>query len=175
MEFPALELVNVFDKLKGVRAFVFDVDGVFTDNSVHITESGELLRTMHVRDGQCVKWAIRAGFQIAVITGGRSEGTKKRLTDLGIVEYYSGIADKMAAFQSFVERTGVQAYEVCYMGDDLPDLPVMRKVLVSCCPNDAVPEILEVCDYVSPLKGGAGCVRDILEKVMKIQDKWPEY
>ncbi len=182
-----VELVHLFDKIKAVKAFVFDVDGVFTNNDLLVTESGELLRTMNVRDGQAVKWAIRAGFPVAVITGGRSEGAKKRLTDLGVLEYYSGVKDKWVAFQSFLQRTGTLMSEVCYMGDDLPDLPVMRKVGLACCPSDAVPEVLGltrngkeqkmrgVADYISPFPGGKGCVRDIIEKVLKLQNKWPEY
>ncbi|MBU6343049.1 MAG: HAD hydrolase family protein [Bacteroidetes bacterium] len=161
--------------MKAIEAFIFDVDGVLTNNSLLVTESGELLRTMHVRDGQCMKWAIRAGFTIGIITGGRSEGVKKRLTELGVSEYYSGIGDKLAAFQSFMQRTGIPAHKICYMGDDLPDVPVLRKVLLSCCPSDAIPEVLNICDYVSPLPGGAACVRDVLEQVMKVQDKWPAY
>lgn len=170
-----IELVHLFDKLRAVKAFVFDVDGVFTNNTILVTEAGELLRTMNVRDGQAVKWAIQAGFQIAVITGGRSEGTKKRLTDLGIEEYYSGIHHKLPAFQSFLDRSGVLSSEVCYMGDDMPDIPVLRRVIVAACPADSVPEVIEIADYVSHLTGGSGCVRDLIEKVMKIQGKWPEY
>ena len=94
-----LELMHLFDKLRAVRAFVFDVDGVFTNNEILVTENGELLRTMNVRDGQAVKWAIQAGFSIAIITGGRSEGAKKRFTDLGIEEYYSGVKEKLEPFQ----------------------------------------------------------------------------
>lgn len=170
-----IELVHLFDKLRAVKAFVFDVDGVFTNNTIQVTETGELLRTMNVRDGQAVKWAIEAGYMMGVITGGRSEGAKKRLTDLGIAEYYSGVKEKLPAFHSFLERTGMLSSEVCYMGDDMPDLPVMRRVIVSSCPADSVPEVIEISDYISPLPGGAGCVRDIIEKVMKIQGKWPEY
>lgn len=169
----SVELVHLFDKLQAVRAFVLDVDGILTNNEVLITEAGELLRTMHVRDGQAIKWAIRAGYPVGIITGGRSEGVKKRLCDLGIEEYYSGIAEKLPAFQSFLQRTGKQALETAYMGDDLPDLPVLRKVGLAACPSDAVPDVLEVCDYVSPLRGGAGCVRDLIEKVMKLQGTWP--
>ncbi len=170
-----IELVHLFDKLRAVKAFVFDVDGVFTNNTIQVTETGELLRTMNVRDGQVVKWAIEAGYYIGVITGGRSEGVKIRLTALGITEYYSGVKDKLPAFQSFLDRTGMLSSDVCYMGDDMPDIPVMRRVIVSSCPADGVPEVLEISDYISPLPGGAGCVRDIIEKVMKIQGKWPEY
>ena len=170
-----VELLNLFDKMKAVRAFVFDVDGVLTNNTIVVTEAGELLRTMNVRDGLAIKLAVRAGFPVGIITGGRSEGAKKRLTDLGVEEYYSGISDKSPAFQSFMQRKGVSAAEICYMGDDLPDLAVMRRVMLSACPADAIPELLGSCDHVSPLVVGAGCVRDILEKVMKIQGKWPIY
>lgn len=172
---PPLELVHLFDKMQAVKAFVFDVDGVLTDNSIQVTEAGELLRTMHVRDGQAMKWALKAGLPIGVITGGRSAGVTKRLSDLGLEQIYSGAADKIPPFQQFLERYGLLAAEVCYIGDDLPDLPVLRKVGLACCPADAVPEILEVVDYVSPVRGGQGCVRDIIEKVLKLQSKWPEY
>ena len=171
----ALELVNLFDKMKSVRGFVFDVDGVFTDNTIQVTEVGELLRTMNVRDGQVVKWAIRAGLPVAIITGGRSEGTRKRFIDLGVTEYYSNIQEKGEAFTAFLQRTGLSAMNICYMGDDLPDLPVLRKVGLACAPADAVPEVLAVVDYVSPLAGGHGCVRDVVEKVLKLQEKWPKY
>lgn len=170
-----VELINLFDKMRAVKAFVLDVDGVLTDNRMQVTESGELLRTVNVRDGQVIKWAIRAGYHLAIITGGRSEGVKKRFVDLGVEEYYSGIQDKWTAFQAFLQRSDLLVSEVCYMGDDLPDLPVLRKVALASCPSDAVPEVLEVCDYISPLRGGAGCVRDVLEKVLKLQGNWPEY
>ena len=172
---PTLELVHVFDKMKAVKAFVFDVDGVLTDNTVHVTESGEYLRTMHVRDGQAIKWAIRAGFPVGIITGGRSAGVTKRLSDLGIEQIYTGMAEKVPPFAQFLERYDLIAAEVCYMGDDLPDLPILRKVGLASCPHDAVPEILDVADYISVLPGGRGCVREIIEKVMKLQFKWPEY
>lgn len=170
-----LELVHLFDKIKAVKAFVFDVDGVLTNNDLLVTEAGELLRTMSVRDGQAIKWTIRAGYPIGIITGGKSEGVKKRLSNLGIEEYYSNAEDKMEAFKAFLQRTNTLVSEVCYMGDDLPDLPILRKVVLSCCPQDAVPEVLDICDYISPLSGGRGCARDVMEKVLKLQEKWPEF
>jgi 3-deoxy-D-manno-octulosonate 8-phosphate phosphatase (KDO 8-P phosphatase) len=170
-----VELVHVFDKMKSVRAFIFDIDGVLTNNEVLVTEAGELLRTMHVRDGQAIKWATQAGYPIGIITGGRSEGAKKRLVELGVEEYYSGVKDKTIAFQSFMQRTGIAPTEICYMGDDLPDIPVLKKVSLSACPADAVPEVKAVSDYISSLEGGKGCVREIIEFVMKLQQKWPEY
>lgn len=170
------ELEHVFDKMKAVRAFVFDVDGVFTNNEMLITEAGEHLRSMNVRDGQAIRWALEAGYSIGIITGGVSEGVKKRMTQyLGIAEYYSGVKDKMVAFHSFMQRTGARYTEICYMGDDLPDLPPLRRAALACCPSDAVPEVMAAADYISPLPGGAGCVRDVVEKIMKLQGKWPQY
>jgi 3-deoxy-D-manno-octulosonate 8-phosphate phosphatase (KDO 8-P phosphatase) len=171
-----MELVHLFDKMKAVRAFVFDVDGVLTNNDVLVTEAGEFLRTMNVRDGQAIKWAReRAGIPICVITGGRSKGVIERLSALGVDQIYSGRHEKLPVFQQFLSEFKLSPFDICYMGDDLPDLPVMRKVGLPVCPYDAVPEVLAVADYVSPLVGGAGCVRDIIEKVLKIQGKWPVY
>ncbi len=170
------ELEHVYDKMKAVRAFVFDVDGVFTNNEILITEAGEYLRTMNIRDGQALRWAVEAGYPVGIITGGGSEGVKKRFTNhLGITEYYSAVKDKGVAFQSFMQRSGVQSTEICYMGDDLPDLPPLRKSALACCPADAAPEVMAACDYISPLPGGKGCVRDVIEKVLKLQGKWPQY
>ncbi|MFN4079478.1 MAG: KdsC family phosphatase [Saprospiraceae bacterium] len=171
----SVELLHLFDKMKTIRAFVFDVDGVFTDNNLLVTESGELLRVMNVRDGQALKWAVRAGYHTSVITGGRSEGVKKRLLGLGVHEYYDGIEDKWSAFQSIQKTTGLRASEVAYLGDDLPDLPVMRRVALSCCPADATPDVLVAADYVSAVHGGHGFVREVLEKIMRIQGRWPEF
>jgi 3-deoxy-D-manno-octulosonate 8-phosphate phosphatase (KDO 8-P phosphatase) len=170
-----VELLHVFDKMKAVKAFIFDIDGVLTNNAVLVTESGELLRTMNIRDGQAIKWARQSNYPICIITGGRSEGTKKRLLGLGIEAYYANITDKTTAFKSFLQLSGLLASEICYMGDDLPDLPVLRSVGLSCCPADAVPEIKSSCDFISEYNGGEGCVRDILERVMKLQATWPNY
>jgi len=167
-----LELVHLFDKFQAVRAFMFDVDGVFTDNSVLVTESGEQLRSMSIRDGLGVKVALQNGFAICIITGGRSQGVIKRLSGLGIEHIYSGVEDKWPVFLQFLQTFGLKASEICYMGDDLPDLQILQKVGLSACPANAIPEIRSTVDYCSPIIGGAGCVRDILEKVLKTQDKW---
>jgi 3-deoxy-D-manno-octulosonate 8-phosphate phosphatase (KDO 8-P phosphatase) len=172
---PEIELVNLFDRLKAIRAFVLDVDGVLTNNDVLVTETGEFLRTMNVRDGQAIRWATDKGYPMCVITGGRSEGVISRLKTLGIQQIYSGRHDKLPVFEQFIREFRLSPIEVCYIGDDLPDLPVLRKVGLPACPADAVPEVLHVARYVSPLNGGMGCVRDIIEKVMKLRGDWPQY
>lgn len=175
LENPQIELVHLFDRIKAVRAFVLDVDGVLTNNDVLVTEAGEFLRTMNVRDGQAIKWATERGYPICIITGGRSEGVITRLKTLGVQQIYSGRHDKLPVFEQFIREFQLSPIEVCYMGDDLPDLPVMRKVGLPACPADAVPEVMHVARYVSPLNGGTGCVRDIIEKVMKLRGHWPSY
>lgn len=167
-----VELVHLFDKLKAVRAFILDVDGVLTDNTVHVTESGEQLRTMNIRDGLGLKIALRNGFPVCIITGGRSLGVIKRLSGLGIEHIYSGVEEKWPVFQQFLHSFGLKATEICYVGDDLPDLEILRKVGLSACPADAASEIINTVDYISPLAGGKGCVRDVVEKVLKVQGRW---
>lgn len=167
-----VELIHLFDKLQAVRAFILDVDGVLTNNTVHVTESGEQLRTMNIRDGLGIKIALKNGFPVCIITGGRSQGVIKRLAGLGIEHIYSGVEDKWPIFLQFLQLHGLKAQEICYMGDDLPDIQILHKVGLSTCPADAVPEIRMIVDYISPLPGGSGCVRDIMEKVLKSQSKY---
>ncbi len=158
--------------LPAVRAFVFDVDGVFTDGTVQITTSGELLRTMSVKDGYAVKQAVEAGYKICVITGGTNPGVEKRLAGLGVTDIHLGIHDKIKVLDDFIAKNDIAADSIAYMGDDLPDIEAMRKVGVASCPNNAVAEIKAISDYVSHRNGGDGCVRDLIEQVMRVQDKW---
>jgi 3-deoxy-D-manno-octulosonate 8-phosphate phosphatase (KDO 8-P phosphatase) len=169
---PSIELVHFLDQLKNVRAFVFDVDGVLTDNRLLVNEEGELLRSFHVRDGQGIKYALAAGYPVAIITGGKSKGVVKRLTALGIQFVYSGVEDKMTPFQEFLQMHRLTASDILYIGDDIPDLTIMRQVGIAVCPDDAVDEVRAASDYISPLRGGDGLVRDIIEKVLKVQGKW---
>ncbi len=164
--------MNQLEKFKDIHTFIFDVDGVMTDSDVLITESGELLRKMNIRDGYAMKRAIRDGYRIGIITGGSSEGVRKRLEALGITDIYVGRFEKMEAFEEFVSKHDLDPDGILYMGDDVPDYPVMRRVGLPTCPSDAIPEILEFSAYISPYKGGAGCVRDVIEKVMRLQGKW---
>ena len=158
--------------LNNVRAFVFDVDGVMTNGKVIITSEGEMYREMDTRDGFALKYALLKGFKIGIISGGTNEGVKKRLELLGVNKVYLGIHEKDIAFDDFVSTFNIKPYQVLYMGDDVPDIPVMEKVGVSTCPQDAVSDVKRVVDYVSHKKGGDGCVREIVEQVMRVQDKW---
>lgn len=166
-------MYNPLEKFKEIEVVISDVDGVFTNNQMLVTETGEFLRTFHVKDGLAVKKANQAGIRFFAITGGSSQGVKVRLDGLGFEEVHLGISDKLALYESIIEKHGLDEGKILYLGDDLPDYPVMRRVGMPVCPQDAVPEVLEVAQYVSPKPGGEGCIRDVLEKMLRIQGKWP--
>lgn len=155
-----------------ITTFVFDVDGVFTNSEVLVMENGDLLRTMNTRDGQAVKIALEAGYHLAIITKGFSTGVRKRFELLGITNIYDKVSDKTDALVDLTEKLSIQKHEIIYMGDDIPDLPVMDLVGIAACPHDAVPEVIKKADFIASHRGGHGCVREVIEKVMKIQGKW---
>jgi 3-deoxy-D-manno-octulosonate 8-phosphate phosphatase (KDO 8-P phosphatase) len=159
-----------FGKIKG---FVFDVDGVFTNNQIMLTESGEFLRSMNVRDGMALKIAVEKGYQFAIITGGTSQGVISRFNKFGINLIYSGVFQKKEALFEISEKLNLEKDEMLYMGDDIPDIPVFEHVGISCCPADAIKEIISIADYISPFNGGEGCVRDVIEKVLRERKDWP--
>lgn len=158
--------------LKHITTFVFDVDGVLTDGSVLISESGELLRSMNVKDGLAIKTALNKGFRVCIISGGKNEGVRSRLRGLGVTDIYLGSDVKMEQLEEYFDIYDISAEEVLYMGDDIPDLPPMESVGLACCPQDAVQEVKAIADYVSHKNGGKGCARDVIEQVLKVQDKW---
>ncbi len=164
--------MNELEKFRDIHTFIFDVDGVLTNSEVLVLEEGHLLRKMSIRDGYALKKAVQESFQVCVITGGKSEGVKKRLQNLGIQHIYLGQQDKMEAYEEFVYTYDLDASGILYMGDDLPDLEVMEKVGLPCCPKNAAPEILQIARYISPFDGGEGCARDVIEKVLKLKKKW---
>ncbi len=169
MEKSYKELMN------GITTFILDIDGVLTDSSVHITTSGEMLRTMNIRDGYAMKAAIDSGYKICVISGGSNEGVRIRLQNLGITDIHLAEPNKVKTFNKYLKLYNLTAAEVLYMGDDIPDFHVMQLVGIPTCPQDAVPEIKAISTYVSHKNGGRGAVRDVIEQVMRVQGKWMEY
>ncbi len=161
-------------KLSQITAFVFDVDGVLTDGTVLVTESGEQLRRFSIKDGYALQLAVKRGFKIAIITGGRSQSIVSRLTGLGISDVYLGVEHKTEKFEEFLLAYDLSADQILYMGDDVPDYPVMKLVGLATCPADAAEEIKTISAYISPVKGGQGCVRDVIEKVLKVQGLWAD-
>jgi 3-deoxy-D-manno-octulosonate 8-phosphate phosphatase (KDO 8-P phosphatase) len=163
---------HYFKLFRAATAVVMDVDGVLTDGSLLVPDDGEPQRIMNIRDGYAMQLAVRKGLKIGVITGGKSSGVERRLRGLGIQNVTINSDDKTVAFNQLVTTMGLIPESTIYIGDDMPDLKVMKLCGVPCCPFDAIPEILSFSKYISPVKGGRGCVRDILEKVLKLQHKW---
>lgn len=164
--------MSYLSKLHDITTFVFDVDGVLSDGMLHITEEGQLLRNMNTRDGFAIKHALKAGYRVIIITGGRSQGVVKRLEGLGVKEIHSGIQQKIDTLNELVEFFDLDLGKTLYMGDDLPDYDCMRVVHLATCPADAAQEIQRISHFVSALNGGQGCVRDVIERVLKVQGQW---
>lgn len=161
-------------KLKNIKAFVFDVDGVFTDGSVYLLPGGNMCRVMNVLDGYSVVKALKNNYLIGVITGGNDEMVRHRINYLGIKDYYAKSSDKMTDFDDFKNKYHLKNEEILTMGDDLPDIKMMQNSGLATCPQNAVPEVKEIAEYISPIEGGKGAVRDVIEQVMKAQGKWTE-
>ncbi len=159
-------------KLNHITTFIFDIDGVLTDGKVYITSDNELARAMHTKDGFAIKTAIKKGYKVAIISGAKDENVIKRLKYLSIEDIYIKIDDKLAVYESLLKKYNLSHQEVLYMGDDIPDLPLLRRVGLSACPRDAVQEVLDTVDYISHKKGGHTCVRDLIEQVLRVQGKW---
>ncbi len=155
-----------------IKALAFDVDGVLSSDCVPLHVSGEPMRMVNIKDGYALQLAVKKGYHLAIITGGNTLAVRKRFEGLGIQDVYMGSAVKMKDFDDFVRKYGLTPDEVLYMGDDIPDFPVMRKCGFPCCPADAAPEIKEIACYISPKRGGEGCARDVIEQVMKANGDW---
>ncbi|MFI1743000.1 MULTISPECIES: KdsC family phosphatase [Thalassobellus] len=158
--------------LNHITTFIFDVDGVLTDGSVTVLTNGDMLRKMNVKDGYALKTAIDAGFNICIISGGSNEGVRLRLKGLGITDIYLGAHNKIEQLDEYLTANDIKSENVLYMGDDIPDYPVMKGIGLPCCPQDAVPEIKNISKYISHKKGGKGAARDVIEQVLKVQGKW---
>jgi 3-deoxy-D-manno-octulosonate 8-phosphate phosphatase (KDO 8-P phosphatase) len=163
---------NILTRFKGIHTFMFDVDGVMTNNQVLITEKGELLRSMNMRDGYALKSAIDLGYQIFIITGGKSVGVIERLKGLGVKDVASGVRNKLGVYEKLLDAYELEEEGILYMGDDVMDYDVMSRVGLPTCPKDAASEIINISHYISPFKGGEGCVRDVVEKVLKLNNQW---
>jgi 3-deoxy-D-manno-octulosonate 8-phosphate phosphatase (KDO 8-P phosphatase) len=159
-------------KFNQIKAFFLDVDGVLTDGSVIVTETGGLLRTMNVKDGQALKYALDKGYLIAIITKGKSKGVRLRLAGLGIKHIHDNLTSKAETIRDLIQIHNLKKEEILYMGDDIPDLKAKDLVGIFACPSDAEPEVLKNADYISPKGGGKGCVREVLRRVLKIQSNW---
>ncbi len=155
-----------------IKAFVFDVDGVLSADMSPLDKNGDPLRTANVKDGFAIRTALTRGFEVAIITGGAQKRVRKRYSKLGVRYFYDASLEKSVSFRDFMHQTGFAASDILYMGDDLPDLPAMKSAGIAACPADAVPEILAASGCISEKNGGHGCVRDIIEQVLRAQGQW---
>lgn len=160
------------EHLNHINTFIFDVDGVLTDANVLVTTSGELLRTMNIKDGYALKFAVSAGYHVAIISAGTNEGVKLRLEGLGIKDVYLGATDKIKQLNEYMTKYDLKPENILYMGDDVGDYPVLKAVGLPTCPQDAIQEIKAISKYISHKEGGKGAVRDVIEQVLKVQGKW---
>lgn len=165
-------MANFKEDLRKVKAFAFDIDGVFTDGTLLIHPSGEMLRTQNTRDGYAVQLAVKLGYPVAIISGGRGDSMIPRFRSLGITDIYLGSHDKVDDFIDFCFKYSIEPQNVLYMGDDIPDLGVMQRAGMAACPSDAAPEVREAAHYISDKTGGKGCVRDVIEQVLRLNGKW---
>lgn len=158
--------------LNRISTFIFDVDGVLTNGTIQVAEDGTLLRTMNIKDGYAIQTAIDKGYKVAIISGGTSEGVRKRLNNLGVENVYLGVKDKSKVLKEIANKYKISFTEILYMGDDIPDVEPMLQVALACCPQDAVAEVKAIARYISHKGGGKGAVRDVIEQVMRVQGKW---
>ena len=164
--------MNYKNKLHKIKAFVFDFDGVMTDGAVWVYADKETVRAGNIKDGYAIQYAVKKGYLVAVISGATSLSINNRMESLGVTDIYTGAGNKITVFKQFLDKNMLQPDEVLYMGDDIPDYEVMRQVGVATCPADAAIEIKEIADYISHLRGGEGCVRDVIEQVLRLHNNW---
>ncbi len=158
--------------LKEIKAIIFDIDGVLSSETITLSSEGEPLRTVNIKDGYAIQLAMKLGLRIAIMTGAKVTSIRKRYEGLGVEDIYIGCSVKIETYETFLHKYGLTDKEIMYMGDDIPDLEIMRRVGCPVCPKDACPEIKEVSIYVSDRIGGYGCGRDIIEQVLRAQGKW---
>jgi 3-deoxy-D-manno-octulosonate 8-phosphate phosphatase (KDO 8-P phosphatase) len=163
---------TLFDRLKRIRALVFDIDGVLTNNGLLLLDNGERLRTMNTRDGFALQYASEKRYRICAISEDGSEAISARLAAWGLKEVYFGVDSKLAAMERFMLEYEIDIHEVMYMGDDVNDLIAMKQAGLVCCPQDAVPEVKNIAHYIATAKGGEGCVREVIELILKSHEQW---
>ena len=164
--------MNLLQQFQQIKTFVFDMDGVLTDGSLLILANNEFVRTMDIKDGYALQHAVKKGYHVVVISGSISKPCAERFEYLGIRNVFMKVKDKEDVLAQFVLANNLKWEEVLFMGDDLPDLNVMKHVGLPCCPADAVSEIKTVSKFISLKNGGKGCVREVIEKVLRLNDDW---
>ena len=158
--------------LKDITTFILDVDGVMTNGKIIYTHDGKIDRQFQAKDGYAIKHAISKGYNFVIISGGTQDNIRKRLNSLGVEDVFISAFDKIKIFNDYITKKNISPDNILYMGDDNPDIKPLKVVGISSCPKDASVDVKSICDYVSHKKGGYGCVRDVIEQVMRIHGKW---
>ena len=164
--------MSVLEKFKLIKTFVFDVDGVLTDGTLLILNDGQMARHMNIKDGYALQLAVKKGYRVVIISGGTSDAVQERLQKLGITDCFLKIDNKKEKLVEYVAEHELSWEEILFMGDDIPDYVPMQLTGLPCCPADAVAEIKQISHYISPVQGGKGCARDVIEKVLKLNGHW---
>lgn len=165
--------MSFLQQFKNIKTFVFDVDGVLTDGTLLILNDGQMARQMSIKDGYALQLAVKKGYRVVIISGGTSDAVKERLQKLGVTDCFLKIDNKKETLVEYVAQNQLNWPEILFMGDDIPDYIPMQLTGLPCCPADAVAEIKQISHYISPMEGGKGCVRDVIEKVLKLNNHWP--
>ncbi|MEO7209880.1 MAG: HAD hydrolase family protein [Chitinophagaceae bacterium] len=165
--------MNVLEYFKNITTFVFDIDGVLTDGKLYLMPGGSMARVMNIKDGYALQLAIKMQYNILIISGGYSPESEQRLKKLGIKEIYMQVENKEALLDTFMKKNNLLQKEILCMGDDIPDYTILKMAGLACCPADAVKEIKSIAHYISKVNGGEGCVRDVIEKVLQLNNAWP--
>jgi len=163
---------NYKEKLKHITTFIFDYDGVLTNGNVILTNDGEALRTANVKDGYAMQYAIKKGYKVAIISGGKSDAILNRFQALDVVDVFMGVSNKIFVYEEYLLKNKLADNNVLFMGDDIPDYHLMQRAGLATCPANAAEEIKSAAHYVSNINGGEGCVRDVIEQVLKVQGNW---
>lgn len=164
--------MQILSRFKLIKSFAFDMDGVLTDGNIIVNSDDNWLRQMNIRDGYALQLAAKSGFHVMVISGSDSSFVHDRLNKLGVKDVFMQVKNKEDFLKKFVAERKISLNEMLYMGDDIPDYFCMKIAGIAACPADAVFEIKQVASYISPYAGGHGCVRDVIEKVLKLNNKW---
>jgi 3-deoxy-D-manno-octulosonate 8-phosphate phosphatase (KDO 8-P phosphatase) len=164
--------MNVLELFRKIKAFVFDVDGVLTDGNLLVMSGGLMARRMNIKDGYALQLAVKRDYHVVVISGGSSPEVKERLNKLGVTNVWMQVEDKKTILENFIRHHQLQEEQILFMGDDIPDYEAMQLAGLACCPVDAAVEIKQISKYISPLAGGSGCVREVIEKVLKLRGDW---
>ena len=165
--------MDLLEQFRQITTFVFDVDGVLTDGMLLVLDDGQMVRRMNIKDGYALQLALKRGYRVVIISGGNSEAVRERLNKLGVKDVFLKVENKKEKLMEYIAQHQLSWSEVLFMGDDIPDYIAMQMVGMACAPADAAAEIRQICGYISPVSGGNGCARDVIEKVLKLNNDWP--